>query len=208
MSLQSLSTQAADTGATSSHTADATEPGTTTDTAVPAVVVLRAPRIADAARMWQIADDSQVLDVNSGYAYLLWCRDFAATSVVAEVGGRVVGFITGYIRPEAPATFFVWQVAVDADQRGRGIGVAMLEWLADTVTDPAHPLGGKVRALETTVSPDNTASVAMFASLARRRGARLTKSALFEPDVFPDSHAAEDLYHISPIASNTERDHR
>lgn len=188
MSLQSLSTQAADTAATA--------------------VTLRAPRIADAARMWRIADDSQVLDVNSSYAYLLWCRDFAATSVVAEVGGRVVGFITGYIRPEAPATFFVWQVAVDADQRGRGIGVAMLEWLADTVTDPAHPLGGKVRALETTVSPDNTASVAMFASLARRRGAQMTKSALFEPDVFPDGHAAEDLYHISPIARNTERDHR
>lgn len=206
MSLQSLSTQAADTGPSSSHAA-AAESGSTPDTAAPAVV-LRAPRIADAARMWQLADDSQVLDVNSGYAYLLWCRDFAATSVVAEVGGRVVGFITGYLRPEAPTTFFVWQVAVAADQRGRGIGVAMLEWLADTVTDSAHPLGGNIRALETTVSPDNTASIAMFASLARRRGAQMTKSALFEPDAFPDSHAAEDLYRISPIASNTERDHR
>ncbi|WP_083872539.1 diaminobutyrate acetyltransferase [Nocardia testacea] len=203
MSLQTESTQTAgpagNDSATSSAATDA-EPASTG-------VVLRAPRITDAARLWQIADESQVLDVNSSYAYLLWCRDFAASSVVVESEGRVVGFVTGYVRPEAPGTLFVWQVAVDADQRGRGLGVAMLDWLVSTVTAPGHPAGGAVEALETTVSPDNPASIAMFASLARRRGAEMVRSELFEPDVFPDSHAAEDLYHISPIARKTERDH-
>ena len=202
MSLHTESTQTAGStgaGSTPSSAGDA-EPASTG-------VVLRAPRITDAARLWQIVDESKVLDVNSSYAYLLWCRDFATTSVVAERGGRVVGFVTGYLRPEAPGTLFVWQVAVDADQRGRGVGVAMLDWLVAAVTAPGHPAGGAMTALETTVSPDNSASIAMFASLARRRGAEMVRSELFEPGVFPDSHEAEDLYRISPIARKNERDH-
>ncbi|WP_280467669.1 diaminobutyrate acetyltransferase [Nocardia cyriacigeorgica] len=165
--------------------------------------ILRTPEIRDGARIWGIAKDSQVLDTNSSYAYLLWCRDFAATSVVAEVDGRVVGFVIGYLRPESPRTVFVWQVAVDHDQRGRGLGVAMLDRLVDNLIDAE---GHGVDALETTVSPDNPASIAMFAALARRRGAEMTKTELFTPGDFPDSHIAEDLYRIAPIARKTERD--
>ncbi|UYP20490.1 diaminobutyrate acetyltransferase [Rhodococcus sp. Z13] len=148
-------------------------------------------RIADGKRLWQIARDSQVLDVNSGYAYVLWCRDFGDTSVVATDGtDRPVGFVTGYRRPEDPRTLFVWQVAVDADQRGRGIAGRMLDHLLDRL----EPLG--VTRLETTVSPDNDASIAMFTALARRRGTHITRTELFAPDDFPDSHLAEDLYTI------------
>nr|WP_081512710.1 diaminobutyrate acetyltransferase [Nocardia donostiensis] len=220
MSLQTLSTQTAGGTSTGSTPPSRGSEVGTGNTAPAGAVVLRQPRIADGTRIWEIAKDSQVLDVNSSYAYLLWCRDFAASSVVAEVDGKVVGFVTGYLRPESPSTLFVWQVAVDDDQRGRGLGVAMLDHLVGSLAasvdneeadnkevENETPLGSGVRELETTVSPDNTASVAMFASLARRRGAQMTKSSLFEPDMFPDSHAAEDLYHIAPIARNTERDH-
>ncbi|NEW37476.1 diaminobutyrate acetyltransferase [Nocardia cyriacigeorgica] len=165
--------------------------------------MVRRPRISDGARMWGIAKDSQVLDTNSSYAYLLWCRDFAATSVVAEVDDRVVGFVIGYLRPESPRTVFVWQVAVDHEQRGRGLGVAMLDRLVDNLIDAE---GNGIDALETTVSPDNPASIAMFAALARRRDAEMTKNELFAPGDFPDSHIAEDLYRIAPIARKTERD--
>ncbi len=157
----------------------------------PAVIEFRPPRIDDGKRIWQIARDSQVLDVNSGYAYVLWCRDFADTSVVAtDDADRPVGFVTGYRRPDAPATLFVWQVAVDADQRGRGVAGRMLDALLDRLA----PLG--VTRLETTVSPDNEASIAMFTALARRRGTHITRTELFAPDDFPDSHLAEDLYTI------------
>jgi L-2,4-diaminobutyric acid acetyltransferase len=160
--------------------------------------VLRQPRVGDAAQIWRIAKDSGVLDTNSSYAYLLWCRDFASTSVVAEVGGRVVGFVIGYLRPQAPETVFVWQVAVEREQQGRGIGAALLDTLLDTVA------AAGVSALETTIAPDNPASVAMFAAAARRRSARMTKHPLFEPELFPDSHAAEDLYLIAPTVRKQE----
>ncbi|KIQ20369.1 diaminobutyrate acetyltransferase [Rhodococcus sp. MEB064] len=151
----------------------------------------RPPRTDDGIRLWEIARDSTVLDLNSGYAYVLWCRDFSATSVVATDTNDVpVGFVSGYRRPEQGDTLFVWQVAVDADQRGHGLAVRMLETLVDR-TAP--------RLLETTISPDNDASIALFTSLARRRGTGIDRRDLFAANAFPDSHEPEDLYTVGPF---------
>src|ERR1044071_5939116 len=69
---------------------------------------LSTPTPADGPPMWALARDAGSLDVNSRYAYLLWCRDFSASSVVARSGNRLAGFITGYRRPDSPDTLFVW----------------------------------------------------------------------------------------------------
>ena len=166
-----------------------------THSAVPDAALLRSPQIADGVRLWQLAKDSQVLDVNSSYSYLLWCRDFSDTTIVAESAGDVVGFVSGFMRPQSPTTLFVWQVAVDRAQRGRGLGVAMLNRLLDTTA--AH-------TLETTISPDNTASIAMFTALARRRDTSISKQTLFSADNFPDSHQPEDLYTVGPMDQLTK----
>lgn len=152
------------------------------------------PVVADGPALYRITRDSQVLDVNSSYAYLLWCRDFANTSVVARVDGAVVGFVTGYIRPDAPDTIVVWQVAVDASQRGGGVAGKLLNHLLDQV------LARGVRYLETTITADNTASIKLFSALARDRSAELERSEFFTSDLFPDAHDGEDLYRIGPFA--------
>jgi len=161
-----------------------------TPTIVPGAVTTRQPDIDDAVRMWEIARDSQVLDLNSSYAYLLWCRDFRDTSVVAEQDGRVGGFVTGFVRPEDPRTVFVWQVAVDESLRGRGVAAAMLNDLLDHLA-----LQGVTR-LETTISPGNDASRALFSSVARMRYVDITKRELFTTSHFPDQHESEELYII------------
>ena len=160
---------------------------------------LRHPAIADGARMWRIARDSQVLDVNSPYAYLLWCRDFAAASVVTESAGSVVGFVTGYLRPDDPGTYLLWQVAVDAAARGQGIAGTMIDWVVAALQREDD----EVRYLETTITDDNLASRRLFDAFAERHGAPLVRSELFPATVFPSeadgSHAAEFLYRIGPI---------
>ncbi len=168
-----------------------------TSTTAPDAVKFRSPQISDGVRLWEIARDSQVLDLNSSYSYVLWCRDFADTSVVSDTDGRAVGFVTGYIRQDSPTTFFVWQVAVDADQRGKGLAGKMLNELLDRLA----PQG--ITHLETTISPDNEASIALFTALARTRGTDIEKSALFAPDDFPDSHEAEELYTVGPASVRT-----
>ena len=160
-------------------------------------VTIAEPDISDGPRMWRLARDSQVLDLNSSYAYLLWCRDFAATSAVAKVNGTVVGFVTGFLRPGAPDTVMIWQVTVDAAQRGRGLGVRMLHAIVDRLS----PHG--LRWLHTTVSPGNEASIRLFNALARDRGTGIERHILFSPQDFPaeepGGHEAEDLYVIGPF---------
>lgn len=147
--------------------------------------------------MWRIARDSQTLDLNSSYAYILFARDFAATSRVAVVDGEIAGFVIGYRRPEQPDCVFVWQVAVDAGFRGLGLAGGLLDGLvADGVAD------GTVRTVETTITDDNTASQRTFASFARRWGdASVTVRPLIEQGHFPPEgeHDPEPLYEIGPL---------
>ncbi|MCQ4203429.1 diaminobutyrate acetyltransferase [Streptomyces coelicoflavus] len=167
-------------------------------TAAQADLQIDRPRVADGAALWRIARDSEVLDLNSSYSYLLWCRDFAATSAVVRDGhGVPVGFITGYVRPDSPDTLLVWQVAVDGTYRGRGLAAALVDGLAARVIRERG-----VTTLETTISPDNTASQRLFTSFAERRGARLEREVLFDTAVFPDEpHEPEVLYRIGPLSA-------
>ncbi|MEV7866086.1 diaminobutyrate acetyltransferase [Streptomyces sp. NPDC088124] len=156
------------------------------------------PRVEDGAAIWRIARDSEVLDLNSSYSYLLWCRDFAATSVVArDGGGEPIAFVTGYVRPERPEALVVWQVAVDASHRGRGLAGTLLDELT---VRAAKELG--ITAVETTVTPDNTASDRLFTAYAARHGAPLEREVLFDGGLFPDGvHQPEVLYRIGPLAT-------
>ncbi|MFD7106649.1 MULTISPECIES: diaminobutyrate acetyltransferase [Streptomyces] len=158
---------------------------------------LDTPRVADGAAIWRIARDSRTLDLNSSYSYLLWCRDFAATSVVArDAAGEPAAFVTGYRRPEHPETLVVWQVAVDDAHRGRGLAAALLDGLtARAVRDWG------VRHVETTVTPHNDASNRLFASFAERHGVPLRREVLFDAELFPgQGHEPEVLHLIGPFA--------
>lgn len=154
--------------------------------------------IGDGGQLWRIARDSGALDLNTPYSYLLWCRDFAATSAAARARadhgpGPVVGFATGYLRPQAPDTLFVWQIAVDAGQRGRGVAAGMLRHLAQRLV----PAG--VTFVEATVTPDNEPSARLFAAFAREMGAGLARRDLFGSERFPTPHQPEALLRIGPL---------
>lgn len=139
--------------------------------------------------MWEITRDTGVLDENSTYAYTLWAKEFAGTSVVAEVEGKVVGFVTGFIRPSEPDTIFVWQVGVDADQRGKKLAARMLHAILDR-------LDAQVVRLRTTISPDNEASQRLFGSVARDRGKELVREDYLQAADLGEGHEPEDLYSI------------
>jgi L-2,4-diaminobutyric acid acetyltransferase len=164
-------------------------------------VLIGPPDPADGAHLWRVARDSQKLDLNSSYAYLLWCRHFADTTVVARVGDEVAGFVIGYLRPRAPDTVVVWQVAIDASQRGKGLAGKLLDGLVSRLAERG------VRYLETTVTPDNAPSIALFTAAARRwrdaegNPAQMTEADFFAAADFPDEHEPEQLYRIGPFES-------
>ena len=168
------------------HSSTEQAPGSSQD------LQIRPPSLADGADMWRLARDSGTLDLNTSYAYLLLAHDFAASSRLALQDGEAVGFVLWYLRPTAPGTLFIWQIAVDASQRGKQVAGRMLDALLEDLP--------QVTQLETTITEDNTASQRLFASFARRHGAEERIEPLITEQHFPDAgHGAELLHTISPL---------
>lgn len=156
---------------------------------------MRHPRVTDGAAVHRLIGRCPPLDLNSSYAYLLLCRHFASTSVAAEHDdGRLVGYVSGYLKPEEPDVLFIWQVAVDRSARGLGLGGAMLRWVLDSER------GRGARFLETTIGPTNEASWRLFRGLARELGAAFSTRQYFESPLFgEEQHEQEDLMRIGPF---------
>lgn len=158
-------------------------------------IVIRAPAVSDGAEIWRIVKESGTLDLNSAYLYLLLCKDFSETCVVAEQNGRLVGFVTGYRPPQHKEVIFLWQVGVDLACRGQGLGKRMVKAFlrSEGARGAAH--------LETTISPSNQASQALFRGIARELGAGVEVTPCFVATDFPTGkeHEAEELYRIGPL---------
>lgn len=114
--------------------------------------------------------------------------------MIAERGGRIVGWVSGHRPPSDPEAFFVWQVAVAAEARGQGLAGRMIRMLL------ARPEQRGVARLITTVTHDNAASWALFRGLAREWGAGLEQEPLFERDAhFAGAHDTEFQASIGPL---------
>lgn len=147
-----------------------------------------------------MARDSGNLDLNSPYTYLMLCRYFADTCVVAEEDGEPLGFILGYRMPERPESVFVWQVTTSPAARGRGLATSMM---AELLQRHARQ-GGSF--LEATVTPSNTASQRLFRGVARKLGVPCEESLEFPADLFPgDDHEEEVLFRIGPFCADSVR---
>jgi len=162
--------------------------------------LFRRPTVHDGPAISQLAIDVGTLDRNSTYTYLLLCRDFADTCVVAERDGMLLGFVTGYRPPGQHDLVFVWQVGVSEQARGQRLASALLDHLL--LSEGCRD----VRFLETTVTPSNAPSRALFHSLARRLATGLEESPGFGSELFPaGGHEPEYRFRIGPFDASMLR---
>lgn len=159
-------------------------------------VLLRRPRSEDGVAVHQLIKNCPPLNENSIYCNLLQTTHFSGTSIVAEIDKQLVGFVSAYLVPVRPETLFIWQVAVAPAARGRGLAWHMIQGLL------RRPACVQVCNLETTVTPGNTASEALFRSLARRFEGTFSDSVMFERERhFQGVHDSERLLRIG-LSSN------
>ncbi|MTH79128.1 diaminobutyrate acetyltransferase [Paracoccus aestuariivivens] len=157
-------------------------------------IKFRAPEKSDGAAVWELIAHSGSLDQNSLYCNLLQCSHFAPTCVLAERNDNVVGWLSGYVPPQQPDTYFVWQICVDAETRGQGLAQRLLRQAL------ARDACQGVRRVECTITRDNTASWALFVGLARDLGAVIQSELHFDRQKdFRDRHASEHLVSIGPF---------
>ncbi|WP_150305748.1 diaminobutyrate acetyltransferase [Pseudomonas saliphila] len=160
---------------------------------------LRRPVDTDGFAVNSLVERCKPLDTNSVYCNLLQCSDFGDTSIAAEnAEGELVGFISGYRPPSRPDTLFIWQVAVDSSTRGQGLALKMLMGLVERVA----PQG--VHWLETTISPGNDASEALFKKAFRQLGVEYSTRVVFDRAThFNGLHDDEVLYRAGPFNFQT-----
>lgn len=157
-------------------------------------VAIRSPCVTDGDSVNALIGNCPPLDRNSLYCNLLQCAHFSATSAVAEQGGKVIGFVSGYRLPDEPEILFIWQVAVDRAARGGALGKRLI---LDILS---RPVCANVSMLETTVTQSNSASQAMFDKIAAVLGAPHRRTLLFDRDRhLGGNHSSEFLISIGPF---------
>ena len=158
----------------------------------PTAIKIRKPTVADAAEISRLVRDCDVLDTNSCYAYLLVCRDFSATSLVASSVGQLLGFVAAYVPPSKPDVVFVWQIGVSPTARNQGVAKSLLLGLvcSEACRDVCY--------LEATVTPSNAASRRLFQSVADELGGELRILPGFAAEDFDTSeHEPEETIRIN-----------
>lgn len=166
--------------------------------------IIRPPVADDAAKLHRLIAECPPLDTNSLYCNLLHCTHFAGTSAAAFVSDttgtqQLIGFISAYIPPGRPDTLFVWQVAVAPSGRGRGLAGRMLDAILE------RPVCDNVRYVDTTITPGNQASWALFRSWAARHEAAVASRLHFERNRhFDGNHDDEHLMRIGPFEMAAE----
>ncbi len=155
---------------------------------------IREPAVADAAAIWRLVQERGVLDLNSPYCYLILCKDFASTCLVAGNDDGVVGFLSAYIPPETPEIIFLWQIGVAESAQGQGLGSRLVLSLLE------QEACRNISYLHTTITPSNTASLRLFQSVARRLQTEYSEQPGFPQDLFPPgTHEEEWLIRIGPL---------
>lgn len=164
-------------------------------------ILLRAPTLEDGMSVFRLIQRCPPLDVNSSYCNFLQCGHYSSTSVAADLNGRLVGFISGYLVPDHPNTFFVWQVAIDEHARRVGLASQMLLHVL------SRPSCHGIRYLETTITQDNQPSWNLFKSLANRLDTELQSSPWLDKKIhFDGQHDSESLIRIGPFNLDQPRD--
>lgn len=159
-------------------------------------IILRTPSLDDAVGIHRIVRDSGTLDANSVYCYLLLCRDFCDSCLVAVRDSEAVGFVSAYLPPRRPETLFVWQIGVHSSMRRTGLARAMLRSLL------ILPACRQVNTLEATVTPSNHASRRLFQSLANAMDVPYSEDNGFPAASFEAAdHEAENLVRVGPWSS-------
>ena len=153
---------------------------------------LRKPVAEDGAAIWELIQACKPLDENSMYCNLVQCDHFSDTCIVGEMDGEIVGWVSGYVRPDDPETLFVWQVAVSEKARGTGLGTLMLNELLSREACEG------VTRLQTTITRDNAASWALFRKFSDAADGELSSEPYFsKSEHFNDMHDTEHMVTIT-----------
>lgn len=113
------------------------------------------------------------------YVYWILARYCKETCFVAEQDNVILGFLAALPSPEREC-LFVWQIVSEYRERGRGIGIQLMEQAKQSM----ERLG--LYRLEISVAPENAACNRLLEKAAALWNCRLNVSGEYRDDTFSE----------------------
>lgn len=120
----------------------------------------------------------------SNYVYWILENYYSSSCFVATINDEIIGFISAMPSIEKEI-IFVWQISINSNFRGMGIGKQLL----DKVVDSAQKF--KMNAIQFSIDSNNAASKRLFMNLADR-----LESPINQVGTYKDDKYEENLYQI------------
>lgn len=93
-------------------------------------IIITKPNIESFKAIAEFVSNCDVLVGNDPHFYRIILEYFGDTIVVAtDEKGKIMGFAFGFVSQVHPEHFFLWQIGVDNEQMGKGIGSKLIESL-------------------------------------------------------------------------------
>jgi L-2,4-diaminobutyric acid acetyltransferase len=108
------------------------------------------------------------LGVHTGYTYWVLFHYFSATCFLLEEDGEMTGYLSGMRSNTFEDVFFVWQIGVAEDCRGKGYSNLLLQKAAEA----ARRL--KCRTMQFTIEPENSKAYNAFSGFAKRNNLKMS----------------------------------
>jgi len=155
------------------------------------MVVIRNIKEQDLKKIRSLVKECYPLGFHTLYTYWVISYYFSSLTFVLEDEGTIVGFISGIMSVDKPATAFIWQIGLKSSYRNKGYAQALI----DKFVTSAQSLGAS--KVQFTIDPENTASLKAFHKYANKRGFKIEKKGILRlKDKF--SEKEEILISIKP----------
>lgn len=155
------------------------------------IPVLRTPEPVDGVRIAALAEGLASGNARDIPEALVGRGAFRETSVLAELDGQLLGWISAYILPYDPQTLFIWTVEVVEADRDVGISALMLGYLM------RQEACAGVTRVQTVISCDEDRPWELFRRFARWQHSRMNVQPYFTQALTPHKrHENENLVTI------------
>jgi len=155
-------------------------------------MLIRPMEAKDIGAVRELIDYCKPLDLHTPFTYWVLSEYFNNTCLVLEDEGSIVGYAGGMKSTSVENVFYLWQIGLLPNYRGKGFFSALL----DKIIEEVKKLGCDY--LEFSVLSDNHQSINAFTNYAKKKGLPIGKRGnLTFYDKLTNEECKEDIYRIS-----------
>ena len=148
------------------------------------MINIRNPKESEFEKIYNFVSRCKPLESYGDHFYRIMLRYFNNTCLIAEEENNILGFILGVISQTDPKSYFLWQIGVNPEVQGQGIGRKMLEHIEIELKRK------NINRIELTIDPENKASQKLF----EKNGYSIISKPQEETFVVQDRTALRDYY--------------